>query len=84
MNDMTFVLGLFALITLIAVVIIWQVFSVARAKASAAREQAYQQLAARATETQERIANDLGRATEDLGELRQRVATIEKLLREVG
>jgi hypothetical protein len=47
------------------------------------REQAYHQLAAQATEAQRQIAEDLGRATGELTELRQRVAAMEKLLREV-
>lgn len=84
MSGNAFVLGLFALITLLVAVVIWQVFSVARARVAASREQAYQQLAAQATEAQRQIAADLDRATGELTELRQRVAAMEKLLREVG
>ncbi len=83
MTGQAFVLGLFGLITLIVAVVIWQVFSIARARVSATREDAYHKLAEQATESQRRIAEDLGRATGELTELRQRVAAIERLLREV-
>ncbi|MQA14038.1 MAG: hypothetical protein GEV09_07640 [Pseudonocardiaceae bacterium] len=78
-----FALVLLGLITLVVVVVIWQVFSIARAKVSARREEAYQKLAEQATEAQRSIADDLSRATGELTEVRQRVAAMEKLLREV-
>ncbi len=81
---MIFVLGLLALITVLIVVFIWQIFATSRARASAAREEAYQKLADRSVEAQERTAGEQQKISEDLGDLRARVAAIEKLLREVG
>ena len=81
---MIFVLGLLALITVLIVVFIWQVFATSRARASAAREEAYQKLAERSVEAQERTAGEQQKISEDLSDLRARVAAIEKLLREVG
>lgn len=81
---MIFVLGLLALITVLIVVFIWQVFATSRARASAAREEAYQKLAERSVEAQERTDREQQKISEDLSDLRARVAAIEKLLREVG
>jgi hypothetical protein len=73
---MTFVLGILPLVTVIIVVSIWQFASNQRAKASAAREEAYRKLAEEAVKTQTEIA-------ETLKEMRPKLAAIEKLLREV-
>ena len=74
---MTFVLGILALVTVIIVVSIWQFASNQRAKASAAREEAYRKLVEEAVKTQTEIAGALK-------EMRPQLAAIEKLLREVG
>lgn len=81
---MIFVLGLLTLTTVLLVVFIWQIFATSRARASAAREEAYQKLAERATAAQESTAQEQQKISEDLRDLRTRVAAIEKLLREVG
>jgi TolA-binding protein len=81
---MLFVLGLLALITVVIVVFIWQIFATSRARASAAREEAYQKLAERAAAAQESAAQEQQKISENLSDLRTKVAAIEKLLREVG
>lgn len=73
---MLFVLGLLTLITVIIVVAIWQFATTQRAKASIAREEAYRKLAEESAKTQTEIA-------EALKEMRPKLATIEKLMREV-
>jgi type VI protein secretion system component VasK len=65
--------GSFALV----IVVVWQVAVTWRARIVASRDRAYQQLAEEAVATQRQAAADLA-------DLRERVASIEKLLREVG
>ena len=78
-----FVIALFTLITVLIVVLVWQAFATWRARASVAREEAYQKLAERSTAAQERTAEEQQKISEGLVELRTRVNNIEKLLREV-
>lgn len=70
------VFGLFTLITVVLTVVIWQTFISVRAKASAAREQAYRELAARAVAAQEETARELA-------EVKAKLANVERVLREV-
>lgn len=71
-----FAFGISALITIVIVVVIWQWFATRRANAVIAREEAYQRLAEQSAAAQKRIA-------EEIGEVRARVASVEKMLREV-
>ncbi|WHT17423.1 hypothetical protein N8J89_30460 [Crossiella sp. CA-258035] len=75
-QELVGVFGVFTLITVVLTVIIWQSFISVRAKASAAREQAYQELAARAVAAQEQTARELT-------EVQARLASVERILREV-
>ncbi len=83
MDGQGFVLGILTLFATIVVVFVWQIFATARARASAAREEAYTRLAERATEAIEDTSRLQQQLSEGLEELRTRVAAIEKLLREV-
>ncbi|MCK2239803.1 MULTISPECIES: hypothetical protein [unclassified Crossiella] len=82
-QELVGVFGVFTLITVVLTVIIWQSFISVRAKASAAREQAYQELAARAVAAQEDTARELTEARAQLAELQTRLASVERILREV-
>lgn len=77
---MVFVLVILSLITIVAVVVISQALKTARAKtmsmAEIARDEAYRKLAEEAVSVQRKIS-------EDLADLRVRVASMEKMLREV-
>ena len=73
---MWFAFGLMFLMTVIIVVIIWQLFASRRAHAALTRDDAYQKLAERATEVQQKTS-------EDLADLRQRMERIEKIISEV-
>jgi Tfp pilus assembly protein PilO len=64
------------LIAAVVIVVIWQVFASRRALAMVARDEAYRKLAEQAAETQQRMVDDLA-------DLRQRMASIEKILKEV-
>ena len=84
MSGEFFVLGLFTLITVLIVVVLWQWFATRRARASVVREEAYRKLAEQSSAAQQSTAEAQQKISEDLGELRTRVSAIEKLLREFG
>jgi len=81
---MIFALVLFALITFLIVVVVWQGFATWRARASVAREEAYRKLAEQSSAAQRRTAEEQQKISEDLGDLRAQIAAIEKLLRDAG
>ncbi|MBA2518710.1 MAG: hypothetical protein H0V24_03510 [Chloroflexia bacterium] len=80
------VTGIF-LILVLAAIVLWQVFKTMQTRmttqAAIARDQAFRELAERATAAQETIAADTARITPELTAISTRVAAIEKLLREV-
>jgi len=76
--------GGIAMITVIAAVAIWQGMASWRARMSAAREEAYRKLAEENLSAQTRMAVQQQRIADDLAGLNERVANIEKLLKEVG
>lgn len=78
-----FVVAMSAIAAAVIIVGMRQHFETVRAKASIAREQAYQDLSVRAAEAQENTARQLERLATDTADLRDRVAAIEKMLREV-
>lgn len=77
---MGFALFILMLLTILAVVLVWQGFKTwqikTTSKADIAREEAYRKLAEEAISAQQKIA-------EDLSELRIRIVSIEKILRDV-
>ncbi len=79
---MMFVFGLLVLLTVLIVVVLWQVFATKRAKLSVDRKEEYRTLAERSTAAQQSTAEEQRKISEDLGDLRTRVSAIEKLLRE--
>ena len=64
--------------------VVWQGFVTWRTRASLARDDAYRKLAEQFAAEQRKAAEEQQKISEDLGDLRARVAAIEKLLREVG
>ena len=64
--------------------VVWQGFETWRARAFVAREEAYRKVAEQSAAAQQRTAEEQQKISEDLGDLRARVAAIEKLLRDVG
>ncbi|MGE3075285.1 MAG: hypothetical protein AB7N24_16130 [Dehalococcoidia bacterium] len=79
-----FLVGFFAAVASVLVVVVWQLFSTYRARMSVARESAYRQLADDSVRAQERVADRLDRAVSELTDLRQRTAELERMLKEVG
>jgi hypothetical protein len=69
-------------------VVLWQVFRTWQARLDArvtlARDEDYKALAEQSTTAQKRMASEQERLSADLGEIRNRIASIEKMLAEVG
>lgn len=82
-----FILGLVIVVGFVLAILIWQIFktnqtkTVAQIQASGA--DSYRKLAEQTAESQAQTAERLEKLTEDVGDLRQRVASIEKMLSEV-
>ncbi|RKS78933.1 hypothetical protein BZB76_0371 [Actinomadura pelletieri DSM 43383] len=74
---------LFIVIGAVAIVLIWQVFATWRAKAQLAREDAYRKLAERSLATEMETREDLLRISENLADLQKRMASIERVMREI-
>jgi uncharacterized membrane protein len=82
------ILGIVAAVAVIVVVATWQIFAVARtdtkARAELARDDAYRTLASESTAAQQAMADEQGKIARDLADLRERMASIEKMMREVA
>ena len=73
-----------AFVTIVVSVLIWQIFATGRTGLSAKRENAYQKLAERSAEAQNRTADGLEKTAAELAELRARTSELERLLKDVG
>ncbi|GAA1411531.1 hypothetical protein GCM10009639_63250 [Kitasatospora putterlickiae] len=69
-------LGLFVLVTVVLAVVVWQFGATYRAKAALAREGEYRRLAETAVGVQQETERQLA-------EVRQRLASMERILKEV-
>ena len=87
-GSVIFVLTMTAIVALIAALVIWQLFRTRQTKmvsdARVAEANAYRTLAEEAATAQTRTASELATLSESLTDLRTRVASIERLLAEVG
>jgi hypothetical protein len=77
---MLFPLVLAALGTVVAVVVLWQMFATRRARAVLAREDEYRQLAERAVTAQEGAERRLGEITARLADMHVRLESLERVL----
>jgi hypothetical protein len=82
-GSVVFVTGLAVLIAAIIIAGLWFIRGVAISRAHAARDEAFQKLAEQSTSVQEQFLGEQKRMAGDLGELRTRVESIERILREV-
>jgi hypothetical protein len=80
---LTFGVLVLVLITIVAVVVIWQGLATWRARMSIAREEAYQRLADKAVEAEARTSRWQDKAGQDLADIRDRVMRMETLLKQV-
>lgn len=73
-----------AFVTIVAAVVLVQVFGTWRARMSVAREEAYRQLAEESAAAQRLAGEGLERTADKLEALERRTAQLERLLKEVG
>jgi F0F1-type ATP synthase membrane subunit b/b' len=71
-------------ITTVIVAGAWQIFATWRTRMIVAREDAYRKLAEDATSAQRQTAERLETAAQELAQLRQQTAELERVLKEVG
>ncbi|CAL9327154.1 hypothetical protein [Streptomyces sp. SudanB182_2057] len=76
-------IGVFALITVVIAVGIWQLAATWRAKAQLAREKEYRTIADRAVLVQEGMERQLAEINGQLTEMRGRLESLERVLSEV-
>lgn len=76
--------GGIAMITVIVAIAIWQVLGTWRARMSVTREEAYRKLAEENLSAQTRLTVQQQRMADDLSTIGERVANIERVLKEVG
>lgn len=72
------------LVTIVASVLVWQLVGAWRTRMAVGREHAYQQLVDEMAKSQRRTDTNLQRVLDELVDLRNRTAEIERVLKEVG
>lgn len=72
------------LATVVAGMLVWQLGSAWRTRMAVGRERAYQELADEMAKSQRRTEGNLQRVLDELVDLRNRTAEIERVLKEVG
>jgi flagellar basal body-associated protein FliL len=86
-GSVIFVISIVAIIAAVVLVLIWQISKTAQARAAAtttaSQGEAYRALAEQAAAAQEKMATDLVALNVTITDLRERVASIEKMMREV-
>ena len=80
---LTFGVLVLILVTIVAVVVIWQGLATWRARMSIAREEGYRRLAEKAAEADARTSRWQEMAAKDIADIRDRTARIETLLKQV-
>jgi len=80
---LTFGVLVLILVTIVAVVVIWQGLATWRARMSVAREQGYLRLAEKAAEAEARTGRWQEVTGKDIADIRDRVVRIETLLKQV-
>jgi ABC-type Fe3+-hydroxamate transport system substrate-binding protein len=78
-----FGLGFMILITAVTIVVIWQVAASIRSRAALSREQQYRQLAERATGADQAAQRQLGELNDRMANIQARMASLERVLKQV-
>lgn len=76
-------IGIFAFVTIVVTITIWQLFATWRAKAALTREAEYKELTAQVVRGQEESNRQLADLTGQLTDLRTRMTQLERVLTEV-
>lgn len=83
-----FVLGIVTAITIVIVVVAWQILGIGKAATVAdkelARDTAYRTLAEEATAAQRALADEQRKIAREMAEIRERMISVERMLKEVG
>ena len=86
-GSVIFIVSVTVAVIAMLTVVLWQVFRTWQARLASqvalARDEDYRALAEQSTTVQKRMAGEQERMAGDLGELRNRIASIEKLLAQV-
>ena len=72
------------LITIVASVLVWQLVGAWRTRMAVGREHGYQELVDEMAKSQRRTDTNLQRVLDEMVDLRNRTAEIERMLKEVG
>ncbi len=72
------------LVTIVASVLVWQLVGAWRTRMAVGREHAYQELVDEMAKSQRRTDTNLQRVLDEMVDLRNRTAEIERILKEVG
>jgi len=72
------------LITIVASVVVWQLVGAWRTRMAVGREHAYQELVDEMAKSQRRTDTGVQRLLDEMVDLRNRTAEIERMLKEVG
>lgn len=72
-----------ALVAVVIAVVVWQIAGTWRARMLAGREEAYRKLAEEAAESQQAVQRQLTSTANDLADVRERIAEIERVLKQV-
>ncbi len=83
MDSLAFIVTLTIFVAVIIIVVIIQISTTARARMSVAREDAFHKLAEQSVASDQKITEELQKTSAELAEIRNRLAGIEKILREV-
>lgn len=75
-----FMVAILGMVMVIVVVVIWQVFATARARAALAREDEYRGLSARAVVAEENAGRRLDEVATQLAQIHNRLEKIERML----
>ncbi len=80
----TFLAAVGVLVTVVAGILLWQLLGAWRTRMVVGREHAYQELVDEMAKSQRRTDINLQRVLDELVDLRNRTAEIERVLKEVG
>jgi hypothetical protein len=76
--------GAFVVVLVVASIVAWQFLGAWRTRMAVGREKAYQELAEEMAKSQRRNETNMQRALDELVEIRNRTAEVERMLKEVG
>lgn len=71
-------------VTVVGGILVWQLLGAWRTRMAVGRERAYQELADEMAKSQRRTESNVQRVLDELVDLRNRTAEIERVLKEVG